>query len=111
MSLDIEFSGIARTQAIVDYATRRLSRLNRHASVSLAIRLKLSVEHSTQQASATVASEGRGFPGLPFHAEALDVDLYAAIDKLSDKLDKLLRRAADRRRARRRDTVSEAALA
>lgn len=107
MSVAIEFSGIERTQAIVDYAARRLESLGHHTSACLGVKLKLTVVHAAHEASATLGSSDRAISGLPFHATAAGRDIYAAIDGLVDKLDKHLRRSAGKRLARRRDTVEE----
>ncbi|RPE81016.1 ribosome hibernation-promoting factor, HPF/YfiA family [Vulcaniibacterium tengchongense] len=74
------------TPALRDYVETRLARLQRHYDRPLDVRAQLSVEKPDHCAKATVSVAGR-----TLHADAVGKDMYAAIDLLADKLDRLLK--------------------
>ena len=73
------------TDPIRDYVTTKLSKLERHYDHINSTTVILSVEKLSQKAEATIHVSG----GELF-ANAEHEDLYAAIDALSDKLDRQL---------------------
>jgi putative sigma-54 modulation protein len=73
------------TPALRDYVETKLSRLGRHFEHPLAVRTQLSINKPDHRAEATVNISGR-----TLHADANGQDMYAAIDLLADKLDRLL---------------------
>ncbi len=73
------------TPALRDYVETKLSRLSRHFEHPLAVRTQLSIQKPAHCAEATVNVSGR-----TLHADANGQDMYAAIDLLADKLDRLL---------------------
>lgn len=73
------------TSAIKDYVENRLSKLERHNDRITQVNVILSVDKLEQKAEATVHASGGDF-----FANASADDLYAAIDLLSDKLDRQL---------------------
>lgn len=77
---EIEVTGPLR-----DYVETKLARLKRHFDQPFDVRTQLSVEKPDHKAEATVTISGR-----VLHADASDIDMYAAIDRLADKLDRLL---------------------
>ncbi len=83
----INISGhhIDLTEALKNYVTEKLDRLNRHVDSINSINVILSVEKLIQKAEAVVRMKG----GELF-ANAESADLYAAIDALSDKLNRQL---------------------
>ncbi|MEO5962623.1 MAG: ribosome-associated translation inhibitor RaiA [Thermomonas sp.] len=80
------------TPALRDYVETRLSRLSRHFEHPCEIRVQLGVDKLEQRAEATITLAGRA----PMHAIANGVDMYAAIDLLTDKLDRLLMKHKER---------------
>jgi len=81
------------TTALRDYATEKLQRLSRHFDHLISINVILNVEKHKNEAEATLLAAGKSL-----FANASDTDMYAAIDSLSDKLDKQVRRYKDRLR-------------
>jgi len=83
----IEISGhqMDVTQALRDYAQEKMGRLGNHFEQHLEIRVILSVDKLDQKAEATMLT-----PGKTLHADSVAPDMYAAIDLLSDKLDRLV---------------------
>ena len=74
------------TPALRDYVETRLARLSRHFEHPCVIRVQLGLDKPEHRAEATITLAGR----TPMHAIANGVDMYAAIDLLADKLDRLL---------------------
>ncbi len=85
--MQIEISGqhVELTDAIKDYANKKLTKLNTHLHSITAIHVMLKIEKHLQIAEAQVS-----FPGNHIHAEADSTDMYKAIDQLVDKLVKQL---------------------
>jgi len=83
----IEISGhqIDVTPALRDYVQDKLARVTRHYDHHAEARILLSVDKLEQRAEATI-----GTPGKTLHADAIAPDMYAAIDLLADKLDRLM---------------------
>ena len=85
MRIDTRGQQIEVTPALRDYVDSKLARLGRHFDQPLDVRTMLSIEKTNHRAEATVNLAGR-----VLHADASAVDMYAAIDLLADKLDRLL---------------------
>lgn len=83
----IEISGhqIDVTPALHDYVRTKLERPDRHYEHHLEARVVLSVNKLEHKAEATLNTTGK-----TLHADAVAEDMYAAIDLLADKLDRLL---------------------
>ena len=85
MRIDISGHQMDITPALRDYVQDKLARMVRHFDHALDVRVILSVDKLDQKAEATLAA-----PGKTLHAEAVAPDMYAAIDLLADKLDRLV---------------------
>ena len=85
MRIETHGQQIEVTPALRDYVESKLARLGRHSDRPLDVRTTLAVDKPDHRAEATLAINGR-----TVHADASGVDMYAAIDLLSDKLDRLL---------------------
>ncbi len=73
------------TPALRDYMETKLARLQRHFDQPFDVRTQLSLDKPDHRAEATVVLSGR-----TLHCDASGMDMYAAIDLLADKLDRLL---------------------
>ena len=85
MQMTISGNHLDITDPIRDYVTAKLSKLERHYDHINSTAVILSVDKLTQKAEATIHVSG----GELF-ANSEHQDLYAAIDALSDKLDRQL---------------------
>lgn len=83
MNLNITGHHIEVTPAIRDYTTGKLDRVLRHFDQVTSAHVILSVEKLQQKAEVTLHVKGKDI-----FADAIDADLYAAIDLLVDKLDR-----------------------
>ena len=82
----IEISGhqIDITPALHDYVQNKLERVDRHLDQPFTARVILSVDKLQHKAEATLTP-----PGKTLFADSVAEDMYAAIDLLADKLDRL----------------------
>lgn len=83
MNLQISGHHLEVTPAIRDYVTGKLERVTRHFDNVIDVNVILSVEKLKQKAEVTVHLSGKDI-----FVEAVEEDLYAAIDTLVDKLDR-----------------------
>lgn len=85
MRIETHGQQIEVTPALRDYVESKLARLQRHFEQPFEVRTLLTLDKPEHRAEATVTIAGR-----IMHADANAVDMYAAIDLLADKLDRLL---------------------
>ena len=91
MQIETHGQQLEVTPALRDYVETRLARLGRHFEHPCQIRVQLGLDKPEHRAEATLSLSGR-----TLHADAAAVDMYAAIDLLSDKLDRLLMKHKER---------------
>ena len=86
MRIETHGHQIEVTPALRDYVETKLSRLGRHFEHPMdVVRTQPSIDRPDHRAEATVHISGR-----TLHANANGQDMYAAIDLLTDKLDRQL---------------------
>jgi putative sigma-54 modulation protein len=85
MQLSISGHHVDVTDALKNYASEKLTRLERHFDHITNVHVVLSVEKLRQRAEATMHVSG-----AELFADADSEDMYAAIDALTDKLDRQL---------------------
>jgi putative sigma-54 modulation protein len=86
MQLKISGHQIEVTSALRDYVGSKFERISRHFENVLDIHVILSVEKLIHRAEATVKVSQK-----TIHADSESEDMYAAIDLLSDKLDRQIK--------------------
>ncbi len=98
MQLTITGHHVEVTPALRAYATEKMQRLSKHFDQVVSVDVILNVEKLDQTAEATVNAGGRKL----FATETAD-DMYAAIDGLTDKMDRQVRRLKSRLRDHNRE--------
>ena len=83
MNLSVTGHHIDVSDALRDYVGTKMDKLERHFDQVTDTHVILGVEKLRQQAEATI-----NLDGVKVHAEAEAADMYAAIDALTDKLDR-----------------------
>ncbi|MCB1957050.1 MAG: ribosome-associated translation inhibitor RaiA [Rhodocyclaceae bacterium] len=83
MNLNITGHHVEVTPAIREYVTSKLDRVIRHFDHVTSVGVILSVEKLVQKAEVTVHVRGKDI-----FVESSDQDMYAAIDAMTDKLDR-----------------------
>lgn len=85
MNLKITGLNIDVTDALRERITSKLERISRHSDNIISVNLTLSVEKVEQKIAAHIHLAGKDL-----HIEAIDKDMYAAIDILADKIDRAI---------------------
>jgi len=93
MQIDITGQNVEVTQALRAYVTEKFEKLERHFENLTGCRVVLRLERELHIVEGTVGVGGR--PN-DLHAEVEAQDMYAAIDLLTDKLDRQVRRHKDK---------------
>jgi len=96
MSLAISSPHLAVTPAIENYVKEKVARLERHFGRYIVdVHVFLRVDHLSQKAEARLGLRH----GDNIFAECIDTDLYAAIDGLTDKVNRQLGKVKEQRSA------------
>ncbi|MFT4764707.1 MAG: putative sigma-54 modulation protein [Oleispira sp.] len=85
MQINISGHHVELTPALKEYAEEKIKRLEHHFDHITRSDITLTVEKLVQKAECNIHVSGSDL-----HASAEDQNMYAAIDKLSDKLDRQL---------------------
>ncbi|HVF65413.1 MAG TPA: ribosome-associated translation inhibitor RaiA [Casimicrobiaceae bacterium] len=85
MNLTLTGHHVDVSPALRSYVTGKLDRITRHFDHVIDVSVVLTVEKLQQKAEANVHVSGNDL-----HAHAVDADMYAAIDALIDKLDRMV---------------------
>ena len=89
MQIEISGHNVEITDALRAYVNEKMQRIERHFENLTSAHFVLKLEKLIHSAEGTIHVGGRT---NPIHAEADAEDMYAAIDELSDKLDRQVRR-------------------
>lgn len=105
MQIDITGHHVEVTEALRGHVGSKFDKLARHFDNMVDMHVILTVEKLTQKAEATL-----NVSGAKLYASALDGDMYAAIDRLADKLDRQVIKHKEKRadHHRREGPVSRA---
>jgi putative sigma-54 modulation protein len=101
MQVSVSGHHIEVTDALRNYAETKLERLERHFDQITNIHVILSVEKQRQKAEATIRVSGG-----EIYADAESEDLYAAIDLMTDKLDRQLIKKKEKQTDRNHRTAN-----
>ena len=83
MNLNLTGHQLDITPAIRDYITAKLERVTRHFDHVIDVTVVLSVQKLRQKVEVNLHARNKDI-----HVEAVEADMYAAIDALADKLDR-----------------------
>ncbi len=96
MQITISGHHLEVTDSLKDYVTTKLERLSHHHDRITSLHVILSVDKLEQKAEATLHVSGKDI-----FADAINEDLYTAIDSLADKLDRQLIKHKEKMRSHR----------
>jgi putative sigma-54 modulation protein len=88
MNLTISGHHLEVTPAIRSYVQSKLERINRHFDQVIDMAVILTVDNLTEKEKRQKAEVTLRVSGKALYAESVSGDLYAAIDTLTDKLDR-----------------------
>ena len=98
MNLNLTGHQLPITPAIREYIASKLQRITHHFDNVIDVNVIMSVEKLQQKIEATVHVRGKDI-----FCENADVDMYAAIDGLVDKLDRTIIKHKEKTRGHRHD--------
>lgn len=87
MQLNVTGHHVEITPALREYVEKKLERIERHFEQVIDVHCVLSVEKLRQKAEATLHVSGNSI-----YADSTEQDMYAAIDLLTDKLDRCVKK-------------------
>ena len=87
MQISLTGNHVELTEPLREYVNTKMQRLERHFDIVHDIHVVLSVEKLRHKAEATVHINGNNL-----FADSVQEDMYAAIDALTDKLDRQVKK-------------------
>ena len=87
MQINLTGHHVEITPALRDYLHEKLAKIERHFENATDVHCILTVEKLEHKAEATLNVSGN-----TLHAHSVEPDMYAAIDALTDKLDRQVRK-------------------
>jgi putative sigma-54 modulation protein len=87
MQLNVTGHHVDVTTSMKGYVAKKLDRIVRHSDHIIDVHCILTVEKQRHKAEAKVLLNG-----AMVYADAVDMDMYAAIDALADKLDRRVKK-------------------
>jgi putative sigma-54 modulation protein len=98
MNLTLTGNHLDVTPALRDYVIGKLDRVTRHFDHVIDVNVVLSVDKLRHKVECNLHTRGKDI-----HAEAIEADMYAAIDALIDKLDRQVVKHKEKRFEHRYD--------
>jgi putative sigma-54 modulation protein len=92
MQLSVTGHHVEVTPSLRSYVEKKLERIGRHFDRVIDVHCVLTVEKLRQKAEATLYVSGNAI-----YADATEEDMYAAIDLLTDKLDRCIKKHKEKR--------------
>jgi putative sigma-54 modulation protein len=102
MNISITGHQIELTDALRNYVREKFSRIERHFDHVIDTHVILKVDKLEHFAEATIITSGK-----KLHAESSQSFMYAAIDDLTDKLDRQVKKHKEKLTERSRPTAQE----
>jgi putative sigma-54 modulation protein len=102
MNLSLTGHQIDLTDALRRYVREKFQRIERHFDHVIDAHVVLKVDKLSHFAEATIQTSGK-----TVHAESSQTDMYAAIDDLTDKLDRQIKKHKEKLTERSRPTPQE----
>ena len=98
MNLNLTGHHLDITPALRDYIVAKLDRVTRHFDHVIDVNVVLSVDKLRQKVEVNLHTRGKDI-----HVEAIEPDMYAAIDALIDKLDRQVLKHKEKRETHRHE--------
>ena len=106
MQTDITFKNIDSSDALKDYAFKRLSKMDKYIDRTAEAHVVLSVEKRRHKADVTLTADG-----AVINAVEITEDLYSAIDMVMDKLERQIKKHKEKLQAKKTQSKTAAAPA
>jgi putative sigma-54 modulation protein len=98
MNLNVTGHHLEITPAIRDYVIAKLDRVTRHFDDVIDVNVVMTVDKLRHKVEVNLHTRGKDI-----HVEAIEPDMYAAIDALVDKLDRQVLKHKEKRAVHRHD--------
>jgi putative sigma-54 modulation protein len=98
MNLNLTGNHLPITPAIRDYVVAKLERVTRHFDHVIDVNVVMSVDKLRHKVEVNLHARGKDI-----HVEAVEPDMYAAIDAMADKLDRQVVRHKEKLAVHRHD--------
>jgi putative sigma-54 modulation protein len=98
MNLNVTGHHLEITPAIRDYVIGKLDRVTRHFDHVIDVNVVMSVDKLQHRVEVNLHTRGKDI-----HVEAIEPDMYAAIDALADKLDRQVVKHKEKQSTNRHD--------
>ena len=96
MNFSVTFRNLEATDAIKEYARQKLGKVSKYLSEPIDFNVVIKVEKHRHSAEVTLSSERK-----VFNCKEKTEDMYSAIDKAADKLERQVNKAKDRVQSKR----------
>ena len=106
MQTDITFKNIDSSDALKDYAFKRLSKMDKYIDRTAEAHVVLSVEKRRHKADVTLTADG-----AVINAVEITEDLYSAIDMVMDKLERQIKKHKEKLQAKKTQSKTTGAAA
>jgi putative sigma-54 modulation protein len=106
MQTDITFKNIDSSDALKDYAFKRLSKMDKYIDRTAEAHVVLSVEKRRHKADVTLTADG-----AVINAVEITEDLYSAIDMVMDKLERQIKKHKEKLQAKKTQSKTPPAAA
>jgi putative sigma-54 modulation protein len=106
MQTDITFKNIDSSDALKDYAFKRLSKMDKYIDRTAEAHVVLSVEKRRHKADVTLTADG-----AVINAVEITEDLYSAIDMVMDKLERQIKKHKEKLQAKKTQSKTPTAAA
>ncbi len=101
MNLNLTGNHLVITPAIREYVLAKLERVKRHFDHVIEVNAVLSVEKLQHRIEVNLHTRGKDI-----HVEAVETDMYAAIDVMADKLDRQVLKHKEKRNGHRHEAAA-----
>ena len=101
MNLNLTGHRLDITPAIRDYVMAKLDRVTRHFDDVIDVNVVMSVDKLRHKVEVNLHARGKDI-----HVEAIEADMYAAIDALADKLDRQVLKHKEKRELHRHEAAA-----
>jgi putative sigma-54 modulation protein len=101
MKLILSTHNVTLTKAIEDHVLKQLEKLDHFDQRAIDTRVTLEHDHTRAAGKQFSCSIRLGVRGPDLFAEAVESDLYAAIDKVAKKIEQQIRKRHGKRKARK----------
>ena len=105
MQLDLSGHHVEITDSLRSYVSRKFEKISRHFEQLIDVHCVLTVEKLRHKAEATLMLRGN-----KIYADATESDMYAAIDALTDKLDRRVKKHKEKSTDHHADEVLKTRL-